>query len=60
LEKLYPRSLGMGSMRQMLGSEWAPAAVRRGDDPRAIFARWEQENADWTRRVARYKLYPAE
>ena len=60
LEKLYPRSLGMGSMRQMLGSEWAPAAVRRGDDPRTIFARWEQENADWTRRVARYKLYPAE
>ena len=60
LEKLYPRSLGMGSMRQMLGSEWAPAAVRRGDDPRAIFARWERENAEWERRVARYKLYPAE
>jgi uncharacterized protein YbbC (DUF1343 family) len=60
LEKLYPRSLGMGSMRQMLGSEWAPAAVRRGDDPRAIFARWERENAAWELRVARYKLYPAD
>ena len=60
LEKLYRGSLGMGSMRQMLGSEWAPAAVRRGDDPRAIFARWERENAEWERRVAPYKLYPAE
>jgi len=60
LRKMYPGELGMGPMLQMLGSEWAPAAVRRGDDPRAIFARWERENAEWERRVAPYKLYPGE
>jgi len=60
LEKMYPRQLGMGPMLQMLGSEWAPAAVRRGDDPRDIYARWEQENAQWERSIAKYRLYPAE
>jgi uncharacterized protein YbbC (DUF1343 family) len=60
IRKLHPQQLGMGPMLQMLGSEWAPAAVRRGDDPRAIYARWERENADWERRIARYRLYPAE
>ena len=60
LRKMYPQQLGMGPMLQMLGSEWAPAAVRRGDDPRAIYARWERENAQWERSVAKYRLYPAE
>jgi uncharacterized protein YbbC (DUF1343 family) len=60
LRKMYPDQLGMGPMLQMLGSEWAPAAVRRGDDPRTIYARWERENAEWERSVARYRLYPAE
>ncbi|HYH83071.1 MAG TPA: DUF1343 domain-containing protein, partial [Longimicrobium sp.] len=59
LRKMYPQQLGMGSMLQMLGSEWAPAAVRRGDDPRTIYARWERENAEWERSVARFRLYPA-
>jgi len=60
LRKMYPDQLGMGPMLQMLGSEWAPAAVRRGDDPRDIYARWEREDAQWERAVARYRLYPAE
>ena len=60
LKKMYPSQLGMGPMLQMLGSEWAPAAVRRGDDPRAIYARWERENAQWEQRVAKYRLYPME
>jgi uncharacterized protein YbbC (DUF1343 family) len=60
LRKMYPAQLGMGPMLQMLGSEWAPAAVRRGDDPRTIYARWEREDAEWERTVARYRLYPAE
>jgi uncharacterized protein YbbC (DUF1343 family) len=60
LRKIYPDQLGMGSMLQMLGSEWAPAAVRAGEDPRAIFARWQQEDARWEQTVARYRLYPAE
>ncbi|HEU0014228.1 MAG TPA: DUF1343 domain-containing protein, partial [Longimicrobium sp.] len=34
IQKMHPRSLGMGNMLQMLGSRWAPEAVRRGDDPR--------------------------
>ena len=58
IRKMNPDQLGMGSMLQMLGSEWAPAAVRRGDDPRDIFRRWEQENAQWKRVRAPYMLYP--
>jgi uncharacterized protein YbbC (DUF1343 family) len=57
LRKMYPDDLGMGPMLQMLGSEWAPAAVRRGDDPRTIFARWQQEDAEWERTVRPYRLY---
>jgi uncharacterized protein YbbC (DUF1343 family) len=60
IQRMHPRDLGMGSMLQMLGSRWAPAAVRRGDDPRAIYARWEAENVEWVRRTAVYRLYPAE
>jgi uncharacterized protein YbbC (DUF1343 family) len=59
IQKMNPRNLGMGSMHQMLGSEWAPQAVRRGDDPRAIMRRWEAENVEWERRVERYRLYPS-
>jgi uncharacterized protein YbbC (DUF1343 family) len=58
IRKMNPEQLGMGSMLQMLGSEWAPAAVRRGDDPREIFRRWEQENAQWKLVRDRYALYP--
>jgi uncharacterized protein YbbC (DUF1343 family) len=60
IRKLHPQQLGMGPMLQMLGSEWAPAAVRRGEDPRTIFARWEEEDRQWERRTAKYRLYPAE
>jgi uncharacterized protein YbbC (DUF1343 family) len=58
IRRMYPDNLGMGPMLQMLGSEWAPAAVRRGDDPRTIFARWQQENAEWERGIEPYRLYP--
>ena len=60
IRKMHPQRLGMGPMLQMLGSEWAPAAVRRGDDPRDIYRRWEEENRQWERRIAKYRLYPAE
>jgi uncharacterized protein YbbC (DUF1343 family) len=60
LKKMYPDQIGMGPMLQMLGSEWAPAAVRRGDDPREIYARWQREDDEWERRVERYRLYPAD
>ncbi|HEX8358997.1 MAG TPA: DUF1343 domain-containing protein [Longimicrobium sp.] len=57
IHKTNPQQLGMGPMLQMLGSAWAPAAVRRHDDPRDIFRRWEAENAEWKRKKARYMLY---
>ena len=55
--KLHPQELGMGSMLQMLGSRWAPAAVRAGTDPREIYRRWEEENAAWKQVRDRYALY---
>lgn len=58
IQRMHPRQLGMGSMLQMLGSRWAPAAVRAGTDPREIYRRWEAENAEWERVAARYELYP--
>jgi uncharacterized protein YbbC (DUF1343 family) len=58
VHKMNPQNLGMGPMLQMLGSSWAPAAVRRHDDPRDIFRRWEAENAQWKRTKAKYALYP--
>jgi uncharacterized protein YbbC (DUF1343 family) len=60
IQKMHRGNLGMGPMLQMLGSRWAPEAVRRGDDPRAIYRRWETENAAWKQTIARYRLYPAE
>jgi len=58
IQKMHPDRLGMGSMLQMLGSRWAPAAVRRGDDPREIYRRWEEELVGWNTVRERYRLYP--
>jgi uncharacterized protein YbbC (DUF1343 family) len=44
-------------MTQMLGSHWARQALDRGDDPRAIWLRWQQELADWEPVRERYRLY---
>ena len=60
IRKMNPQQLGMGPMLQMLGSAWAPAAVRAGTDPREIYRRWEEENARWNGVRARYALYPRE
>ena len=57
IQRMHPRNLGMGSMLQMLGSHWAPEAVRRGDDPREINRRWETELAEWAQVRERYRLY---
>ena len=45
-------------MTQMLGSHWARAAVDRGDDPREIWRRWEEELQQWESVRRRYRLYP--
>ncbi|HWK89986.1 MAG TPA: DUF1343 domain-containing protein, partial [Longimicrobium sp.] len=42
---------------QMLGSRWAREAFDRGDDPRVIARRWEQEMQVWLPIRNRYKLY---
>jgi uncharacterized protein YbbC (DUF1343 family) len=43
---------------QMIGSRWARAAFDRGDDPREIQRRWDQELAAWLRERERYRIYP--
>jgi uncharacterized protein YbbC (DUF1343 family) len=44
-------------MTQMLGSEWARAAVDRGEDPRTIWQRWETELEQWKPTRQKYALY---
>jgi uncharacterized protein YbbC (DUF1343 family) len=58
IHRLHPRDVGIGSMLQMLGSRWAREALVRGDDPREIHARWNEENARWAEVRERYRLYP--
>jgi uncharacterized protein YbbC (DUF1343 family) len=58
IREMHPQQVGMGPMLQMLGSAWAPAAIRAGEDPRVVYARWERENEGWRRTQARYSLYP--
>jgi uncharacterized protein YbbC (DUF1343 family) len=58
IRRLHPRDVGIGSMLQMLGSQWARDALVRGDDPRSIWERWEQENREWMLVRDRYRLYP--
>jgi uncharacterized protein YbbC (DUF1343 family) len=59
IRRLHPRDVGIGSMLQMLGSRWAREALVRGDDPREIWRRWEEENREWNAIRERYRLYPA-
>lgn len=43
---------------QMIGSRWAREAFDRGEDPRVIQRRWDQELEAWIRETAPYRLYP--
>jgi uncharacterized protein YbbC (DUF1343 family) len=45
-------------MTQMLGSHRARAALERGDDPQAIWQRWERELDGWRAVRRKYELYP--
>lgn len=45
-------------MTQMLGSHRARAALERGDDPAAIWQRWERELDEWRAVRRKYELYP--
>lgn len=42
---------------QMIGSRWAREAFDRGEDPRMIWQRWQEELAAWERVRERYDLY---
>lgn len=44
-------------MTQMLGSQWARAAVDRGEDPRTIWRRWRSELDAWSDIRGKYALY---
>jgi uncharacterized protein YbbC (DUF1343 family) len=44
-------------MTQMLGSRWARQAVDRGDDPRVIWQRWQDELQRWSAVRQKYLLY---
>ncbi|WP_420126613.1 exo-beta-N-acetylmuramidase NamZ domain-containing protein [Longimicrobium sp.] len=43
---------------QMLGSRWAREAFDRGEDPRVIQRRWEEELAAWMQKREQYRIYP--
>jgi uncharacterized protein YbbC (DUF1343 family) len=43
---------------QMIGSRWARAAFDRGEDPRVIQARWDEEMRAWQQQRERYRIYP--
>ena len=43
---------------QMIGSRWAREAFDRGEDPRVIQARWDEEMRAWMQERERYRIYP--
>jgi uncharacterized protein YbbC (DUF1343 family) len=43
---------------QMIGSTWAREAFDRGEDPRVIQRRWDEELAAWMRKREQYRIYP--
>jgi len=42
---------------QMIGSTWAREAFDRGEDPRVIQRRWDEELAAWRQKTAPYRIY---
>jgi uncharacterized protein YbbC (DUF1343 family) len=61
IKRLHPDRFRItnAGFTQMIGSQWARQAFDRGDDPRQIVQRWEQENRAWMAVRNRYRLYPA-
>ncbi|HEX8276834.1 MAG TPA: DUF1343 domain-containing protein [Longimicrobiaceae bacterium] len=45
---------------QMIGSRWAREAFDRGEDPRVIQQRWDEEMRRWLQQTQPYRLYRAE
>jgi uncharacterized protein YbbC (DUF1343 family) len=59
IQRLHPRQFEVTNegFTQMMGSRWAREAFDRGDDPRAIWQRWQGELAEWEALVRQYRLY---
>ena len=60
IKRLHPTQLRVENegFTQMIGSKWARAAFDRGEDPRVIQRRWQQELDAWMPVRERYRLYP--
>jgi uncharacterized protein YbbC (DUF1343 family) len=60
IRRQHPESFRITNdgMTQMLGSHGARAALERGDDPLAIWQRWERELDEWRAVRRKYELYP--
>jgi uncharacterized protein YbbC (DUF1343 family) len=43
---------------QMIGSTWAREAFDRGEDPRVIQRRWDEELSAWMQKREQYRIYP--
>ena len=43
---------------QMIGSRWAREAFDRGEDPRQIQRRWDEELREWMTKRERHRIYP--
>jgi uncharacterized protein YbbC (DUF1343 family) len=43
---------------QMIGSTWAREAFDRGEDPRVIQRRWDEELGAWMQKREQYRIYP--
>jgi uncharacterized protein YbbC (DUF1343 family) len=59
IRRQHPREFRITNegFTQMIGSRWARQAFDRGEDPRSIWQRWEQELAAWRPVQERYRLY---
>ncbi|HEX5724958.1 MAG TPA: DUF1343 domain-containing protein [Longimicrobiaceae bacterium] len=60
IKRLHPAQFRITNegFTQMIGSYWARQAFDRGEDPRGIQRRWEQEVQAWMRVRDRYRIYP--
>lgn len=61
IKRLHPQQFRITDppgMTQMIGSRWAMATFQRGDDPRQIQQRWQQELVAWRQTQERYRIYP--
>jgi uncharacterized protein YbbC (DUF1343 family) len=60
IKRMYPAQFRITNegFTQMLGSKWARAAFDRGEDPRVINQRWQQELAAWMPIREKYRIYP--